>query len=77
MARAAGIFRAGDESNLIVIFDDHLSADPGVPDAFARHKLVDLLGDLYAAGRPWRGLFIGYNSGHRLNHDLVRAAAGL
>ncbi len=76
-ARAAGVFRAGDEANLIVIFDEHLSATPGLPDAFARHKLVDLLGDLYGAGRPWRGLFLGYNSGHRLNHDLVRATAGI
>jgi UDP-3-O-[3-hydroxymyristoyl] N-acetylglucosamine deacetylase len=76
-ARAAGIFAAGDESNVLVIFDDHLSAEPGLPDAFARHKLLDLMGDLYAAGRPWRGLFVAYNSGHRLNHELVRAAAGI
>lgn len=74
-ARAAGIFQAGDASNVLLIFDDHLSDPPPLPDAFARHKLCDLLGDLYAAGRPWRGLFIGYNSGHALNHRLVKTLA--
>ncbi|MCX7597327.1 MAG: UDP-3-O-acyl-N-acetylglucosamine deacetylase [Armatimonadetes bacterium] len=71
-ARAAGIFQAGDTSSVLLIFDDRLSDAPALPDAFARHKLCDLLGDLYAAGRPWRGLFIGYNSGHALNHRLVK-----
>jgi len=75
-ARAAGIFQAGDASNVLLIFDDCLSETPPLPDAFARHKLLDLLGDLYAAGRPWRGLFIGYNSGHALNHSLVKVLAG-
>lgn len=75
-ARAAGVFQAGDASNVLLIFDDHFSDPPALPDAFARHKLCDLLGDLYAAGRPWRGLFIGYNSGHALNHCLVKTLAG-
>lgn len=76
-ARAAGIFQAGDASNVLLIFDDHLSDPPALPGAFARHKLCDLLGDLYAAGRPWRGLFIGYSSGHALNHRLAKTLASI
>ncbi len=76
-AKEAGLFPGGSEDNLIVVYDDRLSADPGLPNAFARHKLLDLLGDLYLAARPLRGLFIAYNSGHRLNHQLVRRLAKL
>jgi UDP-3-O-[3-hydroxymyristoyl] N-acetylglucosamine deacetylase len=70
-ARDSGLFPAATEENLIVIFDDYLSAAPPFPNAFARHKVLDLLGDLYTAGRPLAGLFVGYNSGHALNHRLL------
>ncbi len=76
-AKQAGLFPGGSEDNLIVVHDDRLSADPGLPNAFARHKLLDLLGDLYLLGRPIRGLFVAYNSGHRLNHQLVARLADL
>jgi UDP-3-O-acyl N-acetylglucosamine deacetylase len=71
-AQQAGLFPAGSEDNVLVVFSDRLSAEPGLPEAFARHKLLDLLGDLYLAGQPLCGLFLGYNSGHRLNHRLLR-----
>ncbi len=74
-ARDAGLFPAGTEENLVVILDDRLSSEPTVPNAFARHKLVDLIGDLYTVGRPLAGLFVGLNSGHAMNHRLVRALA--
>jgi UDP-3-O-[3-hydroxymyristoyl] N-acetylglucosamine deacetylase len=76
-ALRAGVFRAGDESNVVLIRNDSISDPAALPDGFARHKLLDLLGDLQAAGRPWRGLFIGYNSGHYLNHRLVRRLVGV
>lgn len=41
-------------------------------DECARHKALDLLGDLYLAGRPVRGRIIANRSGHNLNHQLVR-----
>jgi UDP-3-O-[3-hydroxymyristoyl] N-acetylglucosamine deacetylase len=43
------------------------------PDEFARHKLLDALGDLYLLGHPLLGEFEGYGSGHALNNQLVRA----
>ena len=42
-------------------------------DEFVRHKMVDAVGDLYLAGAPLLGRFIGLRSGHRLNHQLLRA----
>ena len=74
-AKEAGLFPGGSEDNLIVVYSDRLSSPPALPDAFARHKLVDLLGDLYLFGRPLVGLFVAYNSGHRLNHELVKKLA--
>lgn len=38
-----------------------------------RHKIMDLLGDLYMTGRLLRGHIIATRSGHSLNLELVRA----
>lgn len=37
-----------------------------------RHKMMDLLGDLYLAGGPLKGHVIATKSGHSLNLELVR-----
>jgi UDP-3-O-[3-hydroxymyristoyl] N-acetylglucosamine deacetylase/3-hydroxyacyl-[acyl-carrier-protein] dehydratase len=42
------------------------------PDECARHKALDILGDLYLVGRPVRGRIVGYKSGHALNHLLAK-----
>jgi UDP-3-O-[3-hydroxymyristoyl] N-acetylglucosamine deacetylase/3-hydroxyacyl-[acyl-carrier-protein] dehydratase len=42
------------------------------PDECARHKVLDLLGDLALIGRPLRGRLIAHKSGHQLNHMLAR-----
>ena len=42
------------------------------PDECARHKLLDLIGDLYLVGRPIRGRLVAHKSGHELNHQLAR-----
>jgi UDP-3-O-[3-hydroxymyristoyl] N-acetylglucosamine deacetylase/3-hydroxyacyl-[acyl-carrier-protein] dehydratase len=41
-------------------------------DECARHKVLDLLGDLYLIGRPLRGRLVAHKSGHELNHMLAR-----
>jgi UDP-3-O-[3-hydroxymyristoyl] N-acetylglucosamine deacetylase/3-hydroxyacyl-[acyl-carrier-protein] dehydratase len=41
-------------------------------DECARHKALDLIGDLYLLGRPLRGRIVAHKSGHALNHQLVR-----
>jgi UDP-3-O-[3-hydroxymyristoyl] N-acetylglucosamine deacetylase/3-hydroxyacyl-[acyl-carrier-protein] dehydratase len=42
------------------------------PNECVRHKILDLIGDLYLAGRPLRGKIIARKSGHALNQELVR-----
>ena len=41
-------------------------------DECVRHKVLDLIGDLYLAGRPVYGRVVAHKSGHELNHQLVR-----
>jgi UDP-3-O-acyl N-acetylglucosamine deacetylase len=44
-------------------------------DEPARHKLLDLIGDLSLLGEDVRGHVVAYRSGHPLNVELVRALA--
>jgi len=46
------------------------------PDECARHKLLDMLGDLTLAGCDLVGDFTAFRSGHRLNAEAVRALIG-
>lgn len=41
-------------------------------DECVRHKVLDLIGDLFLVGRPLRGRIVAYKSGHQLNHLLAR-----
>jgi UDP-3-O-[3-hydroxymyristoyl] N-acetylglucosamine deacetylase/3-hydroxyacyl-[acyl-carrier-protein] dehydratase len=41
-------------------------------DECVRHKVLDLIGDLYLVGRPIRGRLVAHKSGHELNHMLAR-----
>ena len=66
--RARGLGKHLTPKDLLVI-----SASGPIDNAFrfvdecARHKVLDLIGDLFLIGR-----IIAYKSGHRLNHALVR-----
>lgn len=56
--------------------DDHTVVNEGglrYQDEFVKHKLLDVIGDLYLLGRPILGAFHGYKSGHALNNKLARA----
>ncbi|MDP2043609.1 MAG: 3-hydroxyacyl-ACP dehydratase FabZ, partial [Candidatus Omnitrophota bacterium] len=41
-------------------------------DEFVRHKILDLIGDLYLAGCPLRGHVIALKSGHSLNLKVAQ-----
>ncbi len=43
------------------------------PEECVRHKILDLLGDLFLLGRPIVGRIFARKSGHSLNHAMVRA----
>lgn len=44
-------------------------------DEFVRHKVLDLMGDLFLLGQPIRGRIIALKSGHSLNLRFVRKLA--
>lgn len=43
----------------------------------ARHKLLDLMGDLMLIGQQVKGQFIGFRSGHKMNIEMVRLLSKL
>lgn len=42
------------------------------PDEFVKHKVLDVVGDLYLLGHSLIGSFTGYKSGHALNNQVMR-----
>ncbi|MDD3906256.1 MAG: UDP-3-O-acyl-N-acetylglucosamine deacetylase [Candidatus Omnitrophica bacterium] len=42
------------------------------PDEPVRHKILDLMGDLYVLGMPFLGHVVAIKSGHGLNAELVK-----
>ena len=42
-------------------------------DEFVKHKVLDVIGDLYLLGHSVIGAFSGYKSGHALNSKLLKA----
>jgi UDP-3-O-[3-hydroxymyristoyl] N-acetylglucosamine deacetylase/3-hydroxyacyl-[acyl-carrier-protein] dehydratase len=46
-------------------------------DEPVRHKILDLIGDLYLLGMPIRGRVVAIKSGHKLNMELVRKLKAL
>jgi UDP-3-O-[3-hydroxymyristoyl] N-acetylglucosamine deacetylase len=73
--RAAGLAQGGSLDNAVVV-DEARVLNPGglrMPDEFARHKLLDAIGDLALAGMPLCGRFFAHRSGHALNNRLLRA----
>ncbi len=58
----------------LLVFDDQGPIDNRLrfDDECARHKLLDMVGDLSLAGCELVGRFCAYRSGHRLNAEMVR-----
>ena len=61
--------------NAVGIGNDEIINDDGLRcnDEFVKHKLLDVMGDLYLLGKPILGEFVGFKSGHALNNKLARA----
>lgn len=73
MLQEQGLIKGGSLENAIVIGDDAiLNDDLRFPDEFVRHKLVDLLGDLFLLGRPIKGHVIAVKSGHPLHVNFSK-----
>jgi UDP-3-O-acyl N-acetylglucosamine deacetylase len=72
--RQNGLARGGSLENAIVVGKRSVLNDRlRFPDEFVRHKILDLVGDLFLLGRPLRAHVVARNAGHALNHELVGA----
>jgi len=61
--------------NTVVIEGDSILNPDGLKarDEFVRHKLLDVIGDLFLAGGLIEGLYEAEQPGHALNNQLLRA----
>lgn len=71
--RAAGLAKGGNLQNAVVFDAGKYLTDPlYFPDEVARHKIVDLLGDLGLLGCEMRGHFWAWRAGHRTHLLFAR-----
>ena len=71
---ALNLIGGGSLDNAVVIKDDLILSKEGLryPDELVRHKMLDIVGDLYLLGRRLRGHVIAIKPGHSSNVALAR-----
>jgi len=68
-----GLAGGGKLNNCIIIGDDKIiNTDLRFANEFARHKILDILGDFYLLGRPIRGAITACMTGHSDNIALLK-----
>lgn len=74
--KALGIGKGANYDNVLVI---DAAGEPSTPlrfdDEFARHKILDLIGDLYLAGHLPKARVIAMRTGHTFHAEFVQALA--
>jgi UDP-3-O-acyl N-acetylglucosamine deacetylase len=75
--QAAGLGRGATAENTVVLEPGGRPASGSLrfPDEPARHKMLDLLGDLALLGADLQARVTAVKSGHRAHHELVRRLA--
>ncbi len=74
MMNELGLGSGGRLDNFILVGEDEvLNTELRFPDEFARHKILDIVGDLYLLGYPLRGKVTAQLTGHRDNIALLRS----
>ena len=72
---SAGFALGSSFENTVVFDDERLLNTEGLryADECARHKILDVVGDLTLAGLPLLGAFRSVRGGHKLNHAALTA----
>jgi UDP-3-O-[3-hydroxymyristoyl] N-acetylglucosamine deacetylase len=69
-----GLGNGGRLDNVILVDDDKVvNTKLRFPDEFARHKVLDLIGDLFLLGRPLKAQITASKTGHSDNLALLKA----
>jgi UDP-3-O-acyl N-acetylglucosamine deacetylase len=70
---ALGMANGGRLTNVILVDESRIiNTELRFPDEFVRHKVLDLLGDLYLTGKFVQGKITAYLTGHTENLALVK-----
>lgn len=73
-----GLASGGRVNNVILLNDEQIiNTELRFPDEFVRHKVLDLIGDLYLLSRPVVGKFTARGTGHMENIALVKELRNL
>lgn len=74
LMRSLGLARGGGFDNAIVLDDYKVLNADGLryEDEFAKHKILDAMGDLYVLGKPLLAAYSAFRSGHGMNNVLLR-----
>jgi UDP-3-O-acyl N-acetylglucosamine deacetylase len=73
MLNKMGFGVGGKLDNFILLGDEKvLNTKLRYENEFARHKILDILGDFYLLGKPIRGYIKAYKSGHTQNIGLLK-----
>lgn len=72
--RSNNLARGGSMENAIVVDEERILNDDGLrfDNEFAKHKLLDAVGDIYLLGMTLVGEYVGYKTGHYMNNQAVR-----
>jgi len=62
----------GSLENAIVIFPDHYSSPLHFPNELVRHKILDIIGDVYLLGHPLMAKIIAIKPSHFVNHAFIK-----
>jgi len=77
MLNELGLGSGGRLDNFILVGeDDVVNTELRFPDEFVRHKILDIIGDLYLLGYPMRGKVTARLTGHRDNIALLKQIVG-
>jgi len=73
MMNELGLGSGGRLDNFVLVGEDEiLNTELRFPDEFVRHKILDIIGDLYLLGYPIRGKVTARLTGHRNNIAILR-----
>ena len=68
-----GLINGGRLSNCILVDDEKvINTELRFPEEFARHKILDIVGDFFLLGRPIRGMVTAHMTGHADNIALLQ-----
>ncbi len=68
-----GLVSGGKLTNVILVDEEKVvNTTLRFPDEFARHKILDILGDFYLLGRPVRGKVTAQMTGHSENVAMMK-----